>query len=363
MRFAATCLGYTLALALLPTAAHAQVDPAELESCARIATANARLACYDAAVGRETAPVPRPRATTRNVLPHDDPEQPADLDECAGTDADAPLLNARWELAVEARPCAFRARAYRPIYLMPAFYTSRTNRLPRSPSPDNSATTSEDIDRTEMKYQLSLKTKVWPDIFGDNGDLWMGYTQSSHWQVFNSDTSRPFRETNYEPDANLMLRTNYRVFGWTGRLLGIGLVHQSNGRSDPLSRSWNRVVANVGFERDGWTLLLRPWWRIPESRSSDDNPDIVDYMGRGEIQLIHAAADGFWKDHQFSWLLRNSFRGGDRNHGAIQFDWAFPIAVPLRGHVQIFHGYGESLIDYNHRAWYAGIGVSLVEWY
>ncbi|HQZ62813.1 MAG TPA: phospholipase A, partial [Dokdonella sp.] len=88
------------------------------------------------------------------------------------------------------------------------------------------------------------------------------------------------------------------------------------------------------------------------------NPDISDYMGRGDMQIIKVAGDS-----QYALMLRHSLRGGARSHGAVQFDWAFPIAPPLRGHVQIFNGYGESLIDYNHRAWYAGIGLSLIEWY
>ena len=60
---------------------------------------------------------------------------------------------------------------------------------------------------------------------------------------------------------------------------------------------------------------------------------------------------------------RHSLRGGDRSHGALQFDWAFPITSKLHGYVQIFDGYGESLIDYNHRATYVGAGVSLLEWF
>ena len=62
-------------------------------------------------------------------------------------------------------------------------------------------------------------------------------------------------------------------------------------------------------------------------------------------------------------MLRHSLKGGDDNHGAMQFDWAFPINKNLSGYMQVFDGYGESLIDYNHKATYVGFGVSLLNWY
>src|SRR5690606_38945647 len=139
----------------------------------------------------------------------------------------------------------------------------------------------------EAKFQLSFKTKALENLFGDNGDVWMGYTQSSRWQVYNSEQSRPFRESNYEPEVLLVFRTNYvLVCDWRGRLLGVGINHQSNGRADPLSRSWNRVVANVGLDRENWALTLRPWWRVSEG-GKDENPDIEDYMGRGDATLVY----------------------------------------------------------------------------
>lgn len=128
------------------------------------------------------------------------------------------------------------------------------------------------LDPMELKFQLSLKIKALQGLFKGNGDLWIGYKQTSRMPIFNSALSRPFRETNYEPEVLLSFRTNYRLLGFTGRLLTAGLVHQSIGRAEPLSRSWNQIVAQIGLERRSTTLLFRPWWRIPEASSRDDNP-------------------------------------------------------------------------------------------
>ena len=195
-------------------------------------------------------------------------------------------------------------------------------------------------------------------MFGDNGDIWAGYTQSSRWQAYNSEISRPFRETNYEPEIMLLFRNNYSLLGWSGRMTGISFNHQSNGRSDPLSRSWNRVILNVGLDRENWAFVVRPWYRIEEDAADDNNADIEDYVGRGDALLVYNR-----NGHELSLTARHSLRGGDRSHGSLQLDWGFPISQLLRGHLQVFDGYGESMIDYNHRATYVGVGVALLEWF
>jgi phospholipase A1 len=57
------------------------------------------------------------------------------------------------------------------------------------------------LDQTEGKFQLSFKFKL-ADLDDTIGaSVWAGYTQQSHWQVYNGEQSRPFRETNYEPEG------------------------------------------------------------------------------------------------------------------------------------------------------------------
>ena len=270
----------------------------------------------------------------------------------------ASLLDSRWELLPESKLGTFGLRFHQPVYLLPWFATSDPNQTPASPAPGHSVEVPEGLDDAEVKLQLSFKTKIWEGVFGDTGDLWLTYTQSSRWQLYNSELSRPFRETDYEPEGLLVFAVDRALLGWRARLVALGFNHQSNGRSEPRSRSWNRVVAAVGLERPGWTLTVRPWWRSPEVAGNEDNPDIEDFVGRADVQLVRHV-----RHHEIALLLRHSLRGGERSRGAAQLDWAFPLRGDLRGHVQLFRGYGESLIDYNHLSSQVGIGVSLVEWY
>ncbi|AWL29104.1 phospholipase [Acinetobacter defluvii] len=360
------------------TATHAEdaalVNPASTQACVALESNADRLACYDAIfkVGT-TEPVPVIVSEQRAAKELEAPkaEQPQGIKakiedkvdslfavHAAKIDPNTSLLDKRWELSPDSKLGTWNIRAYQPVYLLPAYWTSNKNEFPHSPNPQNTVEEEQDLKSTEAKFQISLKTKAVENLIGDNGDLWVGYTQSSRWQVYNEDESRPFRETNYEPEASLMFRTNYQVLGLNGRLLGLTLNHQSNGRSDPLSRSWNRVILNLGFEKDNFALMVRPWYRISEDFSDDNNPDIKNYIGRGDMTAFYR-----WKEHDFSLMLRHSLKGGDDSHGAAQFDWAFPIKGKLRGHFQLFDGYGESLIDYNHRATYVGLGVSLMNAY
>ncbi|MCU4336547.1 phospholipase A [Acinetobacter dispersus] len=357
----------------------APTSPASVEACVALAANAERLACYDSLykapviiptqAQTDAAPVV---AAAMPVVESNEKAKPESLKDkvvqkvsdlhllgsAPKFDPNVSLLDRRWELSEESKLGVWNIRAYQPVYLLPVFWTSDKNEFPSSPNPENTVKEKQELTSSEAKFQLSFKTKAWENIFGNNGDLWLGYTQSSRWQVYNSDESRPFRETNYEPEASLMFRTNYEVLGLNARLLGVTLNHQSNGRSDPLSRSWNRVIFNLGFEKDNFALMVRPWYRVEEEAKDDNNPDIKDYIGRGDLTAFYRKGD-----NDFSLMLRHSLKGGDRSHGAVQFDWAFPIKDKLRGHLQIFDGYGESLIDYNHRATYVGLGVSLMNWY
>ena len=209
--------------------------------------------------------------------------------------------------------------------------------------------------KPEVTFQLSFKARLWRDIFGKDIVLWAGYTQRSFWQLYNFEDSSPFRETNYEPELLLNFGTRFSVLGLKARFIQFGFNHQSNGQSEPLSRSWNRFVANFGFERGSFSLLLKTWLRF--SDVDDDNPSITHYLGNGEIWGYY-----FLKKHRLGVMIRDNLNFNE-NRGAIQLEWSFPLFAVVAGHVQYFLGYGESLIDYDHKVSRIGIGFIFSDWY
>lgn len=267
-------------------------------------------------------------------------------------------LQARWELEDSLRKGNFLLSPYKPVYLLPAVWSSDPNREPyRTTDPTPTGDDQLALDVVECKFQFSIKTKVVQGLYKKRGDLWVAYTQSSRWQVYNHGLSRAFRETNYEPEVMVVYPTHYRILGFTGRMLSAGLDHQSNGGTEPYSRSWNRVIFQVGLERGRYTLLLRPWWRIPERGRVDENPGITGLVGNGEIIAIYQL-----RSHVISLQARSAFIDAPLKGGSVEGDWSFTISGHLKGRLTVFHGYGESLIDYNHKQTTIGIGVSLLDW-
>lgn len=245
----------------------------------------------------------------------------------------------------------FSISMHKPNYILIASQNKKTNEAPfenQFPSEDIA------LDETEVKFQISAKYPIAVDLFDGVGNLYAAYTNRSFWQMYNSN-SAPFRETNHEPELFLTLKNDWQLFGFTNSLVSVGIVHQSNGRSATLSRSWNRLFASFIFEKDNLTVGFKPWYRIKEDIANDNNPDIKDYMGVFELTGVYKI-----EQHTLSAMLRNNLQSNNR--GAIQLDWVFPLSNHLSGYIQVFDGYGESLIDYNYRQKSIGLGVTLSGW-
>ncbi len=174
----------------------------------------------------------------------------------------------------------------------------------------------------------------------------MRHTQKSWWQLSNSEESSPFRETNYEPQSSGSA-TDYRFAGWTLRDVEMGYNHDSNGRSDPTSRSWNRLYTRLMAENGNWLVEVKPWYVVG---NTDDNPDITKYMGYYQLKIGYHLGDA---------VLECEGHTGNTGYGGAELGLSYPITKHVRLYTQVYSGYGESLIDYNFNQTRVGVGVML----
>ncbi len=330
-----------LAAGIVAGTVHA-ADPGSLAHCASLQADDARLACYDTLAGRETTPVP---ADEESGLAEASITSDASGSEGGDEDFLPPRLYQEQANATN----RFVIIPHERNYLLPVTYNSNINEEAWEIAHPGTG-----MDQAEVKFQISMKAIIWKDILGRDLDLWGAYTQTSWMQAYNTDASSPFRETDYTPELILSLANSWRVLGMRNTRLNLHLNHQSNGQSEPLSRSWNRAILSALFERRNFSLEASAWYRIPERSKDDDNPDIDDYMGNGQLQ-------GLWKWSRSSlgFTLRNNLSSD--NKGAVQLDWTFPISRRFSAYIQYFNGYGESLIDYDESTNRIGIGVSLTD--
>ncbi len=256
----------------------------------------------------------------------------------------------------------FSVTPHKQNYILLYSHNTAPNTTPYIDNPDAA------VDHDEITFQVSLKFPIGSFRIGSQKTYLMAaYTAQSFWQAYNKTLSSPFRETNHEPEVFAVYPLDLKIPGVRRLYLMGGFVHQSNGRSQPLSRSWNRLYLDFVVEGDNYKISLKPWYRIPEedkefigASEGDDNPDISDYLGYGELS-------GAFKmgDHTLSFMLRNNLDSHD-NKGAVKLGWSFKIpfieADNLKGYLHYFNGYGESLIDYNAAVERIGIGLMLADW-
>ncbi|MCK9685607.1 phospholipase A [Scleromatobacter humisilvae] len=337
-----------------PAVASAAQDPA---SCVGLDDAK-RLACYDAIY----RPVPSAVQPIVPPVARDEPsarEQVATAPSGRGLEA-GDYLAKFWELAPEDKRGTFVVRTYQPNFLLPAHYSTSINRAPSSPThPDGGSF--PQYRQTEAELQLSLRAKALENVGFSNADVWLAYTQQSIWQMWNGQDSAPFRSSDYQPEGFYVVPIPDKMGdlggGWRWRMVQLGVAHESNGYGLPLSRSWNYAYLGTNFTRDDFALRARFNQRLGE-QGVDDNPHIADYIGSTELGVA-------WLPGETTMQLtaRTSFK--DWNRGSLKFEWTRPVwsAKPdgLRWYVQLFSGYGETMLDYNHRQTSIGLGFTLFQ--
>lgn len=324
---AALCLALLMSDAALAKPANGGTEAA-LGRCAELTDPAERLACFDALAVR-TKGLSRAAGPTTGEPPPlaEGPEPPAE------TPAREP----------------FGIRPYRANYLLPVAYNANPNRNLAPAESLDLPFLEGALDDVEMKFQLSFEVPLWTRLLHRDLDLYFAYTQLAFFQAYNREYSAPFRETNYEPELGLNWEPDVAARGWRLKSARLALNHESNGRSQPLSRSWNRLLLQVQGGRDDLELGLRLW--LPLDDEPSDNPDITDYLGYGELHAAYRLGQ-----HRLGLLFRNP------QHPSLQLDWSYPLSRTIKLYLQYFNGYGESLLDYDHSVNRIGLGFKLNHW-
>lgn len=265
-----------------------------------------------------------------------------------------------WELGEDQKRGIFQLRTYQPNFLLPVHHSSDINVQPESPTRGPSDPL-DSYKPNEVKLQISLRTKLFEDFLLPNADLWVSYTQKSLWQAWNHDDSSPFRSTNYNPDVFYIVPWSEDFDFIPGdarvRFAKVGFAHESNGQTKPSSRSWNYF--HFGGAIEWGDLLWETTWkqRVNETGDDDDNPDLVRYRGNFENKLS-------WRNDLSTYSVTRITREFSWDRGSWQVDFTHPVNSDkpdgLRFYIQFFSGYGETLLDYNHRQNRIGFGFLLL---
>lgn len=211
------------------------------------------------------------------------------------------------------------------------------------------------------RFQISFKYELTDRIFRDDDSLFLGYTQTSVWDL--SSPSVPFYDTSYRPSIFYEVADTERIrrkgsLPW----LQTGFEHESNGKSGADSRSMNIV-------------FVRPclYFGKPDETHFRFAPKVWAYVGGGgnsEMEHYRGYADllgildigmhaGFFSESQVAVTLR---KGAHWEYGSYQVDAAYPLGSTFYLHFQYFNGFGETILDYNKRDTQYRIGIMLITW-
>jgi len=213
-------------------------------------------------------------------------------------------------------------------------------------------------DNKEAELQVSLKLQILHNLFGLDERYYLSYTHHAFWQIYIE--SSPFRESIYNPEGFVVFPVSDRDSMFQMRSFKFAIAHMSNGQPNTtdiagfngfnLSKSINYFYATARFQHGTLLTDFTLMAPFPGSANLSDNPDIMKYLGYTKIKFTY-----FLNDHMFSLMVR----GNESSlKGAIEAKYSYPLYADTYLYAKIFHGYGESLVDYNREVTKFSIGFS-----
>ncbi len=213
--------------------------------------------------------------------------------------------------------------------------------------PSNEAVTKKTAD---AKFQISFKERLTNAELPFSTYMFLTYTQKSFWNIY--EKSSPFSETNYNPAIGigkfLVSKDLYL------HVVALTFEHESNGKDSTSSRSWNRISMHYMIPLSKKASLFVKGW-IPFGYKTD-NPDLIKYVGYGEINYIQKS-----DNERFIFEITLKKGASWDSKGSINSQLAFRLTKNTNQYISIqyYHGYAESLINYQEKTQMIRIGLVL----
>lgn len=202
---------------------------------------------------------------------------------------------------------------------------------------------------SDVKFQLSFMFRLTEATLPWKSYLFLMYTQKTFWNVFQN--SLPMRDINFNPGIG-WAKPFFSKDRYMGKLTLL-LEHESNGRDEEASRSWNKISLCGSTIIDEWLMVHAKFW-IPLIDGSE-NRDILKYCGiyQGGVMVTTPNKEWSWG---LTWVKR---QGWNLNMNTIwEVSWRVSDKMNLNLYAQYYNGYGENLIDY--KQFHSRLRVGLV---
>ena len=196
------------------------------------------------------------------------------------------------------------------------------------------------IGRWRPRSRSRCATKLAEGLLLPGADLWVALHRRS--RCGSSTTARAPAPSAAPITSRRLMYVLPTPAAMRSRCLGLAVAlracwrsaHQSNGQSEPLSRSWNRAYAAAGFERGDLRCDEAEPALATRTRATTTTPDLTQYRGHGELgsagrhgRSLASAASG-----AANLRLRQPRLPATR----LELSGAMPAARALRWYVQLF---------------------------
>lgn len=192
---------------------------------------------------------------------------------------------------------------------------------------------------TNVKFQISISQRLTRRNLPMGTYLYLFYTQKCFWDVLRK--SFPMTDLNFNPGVGLTkpLFVKNRYIGKVSLILE----HESNGKAEEASRSWNRISLASNIFIDPTLMVHGKIW-IPIV-DGENNRDLLDYYGLYQFGVSYMTIS---KRYGGSLILTKRKGWNPFNYNLV-LELSYKLSNNENQYLflQYYNGYGEGLLDYN----------------